>query len=87
MKKITRKDFQRLRQHYLVLTQDEMRRYVDGYSDSSCNGDWFASELYLSDFGVSVFSSGGYGGYDDSYEFPIIPVSVTFKYSEFKSNK
>ena len=25
-----------------------------------------------------------YGG---SYEFPIIPVSVTFKYSEFKSNK
>lgn len=23
--------------------------------------------------------------YDDSYEFPIIPVSVTFKYSEFKS--
>lgn len=69
MKKITRKDFQRLRQHYLVLTQDEMRRYVDGYSDSSCNGDWFASELYLSDFGVSVFSLGGYGGYDDSYEF------------------
>lgn len=25
--------------------------------------------------------------YDDSYEFPIIPVSVTFKYSEFKSNE
>lgn len=69
MKKITRKDFEGLRQQYPVLTQDEMRRYVDGYSDSSCNGDWFASELYLSDFGVSVFSSGGYGGYDDSYEF------------------
>ena len=63
MKKITRKDFEGLRQQYPVLTQDEMRRYVGGYSDNSCNGDWFASELYLSDFGVSVFSSGGYGGY------------------------
>ena len=25
--------------------------------------------------------------YDDSYEFPIIPISVTFKFSEFKSSK
>lgn len=38
---------------------------------------------------VLLQPEGGFpeGFYDDSYEFPIIPVSVTFKYSEFKSSK
>lgn len=38
---------------------------------------------------VLLQPEGGFpeGFYDDSYEFPIIPISVTFKYSEFKSRE
>lgn len=38
---------------------------------------------------VLLQPEGGFpeGFYDDSYEFPIIPITVTFKYSEFKSRK
>lgn len=38
---------------------------------------------------VLLQPEGGFpeGFYADSYEFPLIPISVTFKYSEFKSRK
>lgn len=38
---------------------------------------------------VLLQPEGGFpeGFYDDSYEFPIIPITVTFKFSEFKSKK
>ena len=38
---------------------------------------------------VLLQPEGGFpeGFYDDSYEFPLIPITVTFKYSEFKSRK
>lgn len=68
MKKITRKDFQGLRQYYPVLSKEEMRRYVGGYSNNYWNEDWLTSDLYLSDFGVSVCSSGGYGSYGGDWD-------------------
>lgn len=66
MKKITRNDLRGLRSTFPSLTEEEMRRYIGGNSDNYWNGDWFSSNPYLMDFGVSTCSSYGYGnGYGD----------------------
>lgn len=52
MRKITRQDFQKLQQHYPVLTEEEMRYYVGGYSDGYSSG------------GIDDWLNHGFGGYD-----------------------
>lgn len=65
MKKISRSDLQGLRCQFPVLTKEEMRRHVGGYSDSYWNGDWSSSDPYFTDFGANAGSSYGYGGNGD----------------------
>lgn len=61
MKKISRKDLQRLRQQFPVLTKELMRRYVGGLTDNYCGADWF-SDAYVMAFSSEGGSSYGYGG-------------------------
>ncbi|WP_195384871.1 TIGR04149 family rSAM-modified RiPP, partial [Bacteroides thetaiotaomicron] len=40
MKKITKTNFQGLRQLFPVLEKEDMRHYVGGYSNGYWNGNW-----------------------------------------------
>lgn len=77
MKKITRKDFQGLRQHYPVLTKEEMHRYIGGYSDSYWNGDWFNKDSYFSDFAIST---SGYGSGYEEFDGGYLPEVIIYGY-------
>lgn len=67
MKKISRNDLQGLRCQYPILTNDEMRRYIGGYSDNYWGGDWFNSNPYFVDPGINGYSSYGYEDFDGGY--------------------
>ena len=59
MKKITKTNFQGLRQLFPVLEKEDMRHYVGGYSNGYWNGNW--NNPY------SYFDYGGYTGYNGYY--------------------
>ena len=59
MKKITKTNFQGLRQLFPVLGKEDMRHYVGGYSNGYWNGNW--NNPY------SYFDYGGYTGYNGYY--------------------
>lgn len=46
MKKISRNDLQGLRCQYPILTNDEMRRYIGGYSDNYWDSNSWRDNTY-----------------------------------------
>ena len=72
MKKITKTNFQGLRQLFPVLEKEDMRHYVGGYSNGYWNGNWNNSYSYF-DYGGYTGNNGYY--YDGSgYRLPEVTV-------------
>ena len=56
MKKITKTNFQGLRQLFPVLGKEDMRHYVGGYSNGYWNGNWNNPYSYFADVGVMIIA-------------------------------